>query len=258
MNHLSVEQREHVGLIVFDRPPNNFISVELIADIAAALEEFDTRRDCRTVVLASEGKVFSAGADFSNGSQRGGASGDTASYVEQLYREAERLFKTRKPIVAAVQGPAVGAGLGLALVADFRVAAPEARFVANFAKLGFHCGFGISLTLPRAIGLQAANLILQTGRRVTGEEALAMGLVDQLEPLASVRHAAVALAAEIAANAPLPVEAMRATLRIGLVEEFRVRIAHELAQQIQHCATADFAEGVRAVAERRPGRFVGG
>jgi enoyl-CoA hydratase/carnithine racemase len=234
MSDLHISREGHVGLIVIDRPPNNHVSVELIAAIASAL-------------VASEGKVFCGGADLS-GNQPGGIAG-------QLYQQAERLFRTRKPIVAAVQGAAVGAGLGLALAADFRVAAAEARFSANFAKLGFHSGFAISLTLPRVVGLQAANLLLLTGRRVSGEEALTMGLADQLEPFDQVRPATMALAAEIAGNAPLAVEAMRATLRQGLADAVRAQMAHELDQQTAQRGTADFAEGVRAVAERRPGRF---
>jgi enoyl-CoA hydratase/carnithine racemase len=244
----------HVGLIIIDRPPNNHVSVELIADIASALEAFDCAPDCRAVVLASAGRVFCGGADLTPG---GPDSGQPGSMAGRLYQEAERLFRTRKPIIAAVQGAAIGAGLGLALAADFRVAAAEARFSANFAKLGFHSGFGLSLTLPRVVGVQVASLLLQTGRRVTGEEAVSMGLADQLAPLAEVRQAAMALAAEIAGNAPLAVEAMRATLRQGLADAVRSHMAHELGQQTVQRATADFAEGVRAVAERRAGRFVG-
>ena len=254
MSEITTSLENHVGLIVIDRPPNNHVSVALIAEIADALEAFDRDRDCRAVVLASQGKVFCGGADLTPAGEGGQAPGSTAG---ALYLQAERLFRTRKPIIAAVQGAAVGAGLGLALVADFRVAAAEARFSANFAKLGFHSGFGISLTLPRIVGLQAGALLLQTGRRITGEEALAMGLADQLAPQTEVRQAAITLAAEIAGNAPLAVEAMRATLRQGLADAVRARMAHELAEQTVQRATADFAEGVRAVAERRPGRFVG-
>ena len=132
--------------------------------------------------------------------------------INPLYVEAVRLFSAKKPIVAAVQGAAVGAGLGLALVADFRVAAPEARFTANFVKLGFHPGFGITHTLPRLIGEQRAALMCLTGRRIKASEALAWGLVDELAPLDELRAAALRLAREIAENAPLAVQSTRATL----------------------------------------------
>ena len=254
MTDITIEQHGHVAVLVIDRPPNNHVSVELIAELADKLEALDAERDCRAVVLASAGKVFCGGADLSPSGPDGGRPGSMAG---DLYLQAERLFRTRKPIVAAVQGAAVGAGLGLALVADFRVAAPEARFAANFAKLGFHSGFGISHTLPSVVGEQAAAMLLLTGRRIGGEEALAMGLVDRIAPLAQVPAAAIALAAEIAENAPLAVQAMRATLRQGLADTVRDRMAHELAEQTIQRRTADFAEGVRAVAERRAGRFTG-
>lgn len=254
MTSITTERHGHVAVLVIDRPPNNHVSVELIAELAEALEALDADRDARAIVLASAGKVFCGGADLSPSGPDGGRPGSMAG---DLYRQAERLFRTRKPIVAAVQGAAVGAGLGLALLADFRVASQEARFSANFAKLGFHSGFGISLTLPRIVGEQAAAMLLLTGRRIAGEEALRIGLADDLVPLDRVRASAIALAEEIAANAPLAVQAMRATLRNGLADAVRDRMSHELAEQTVQRATRDFAEGVRAVAERRPGRFTG-
>src|SRR6202043_3660302 len=102
-------------------------------------------------VLAAAGKSFCAGADLASPE---GVGGSGLAGVSPLYYQAVRLFAVKKPIVATVQGAAVGAGLGLALVADFRVVAPEARFASNFVKLGFHPGFGITYTLPRLIGQQ--------------------------------------------------------------------------------------------------------
>ena len=168
-----------------------------------------------------------------------------------------RLFSAKTPVVAAVQGAAVGGGLGLALTADFRVGAPEARFAANFVKLGIHPGFGLTVTLPNLIGQQTANLMFLTGRRIKGEEALALGLIDQLVPLDEVRSAANAMAAEIAENAPLAIGSVRATVRQGLAERIAAATDHELAEQQWLRATEDAAEGIRAVAERRPGNFHG-
>ena len=141
--------------------------------------------------------------------------------------------------------------------ADFRIVAPEARFAANFVKLGFHPGFGITHTLPRVVGQQRADLMCLTGRRIKGEEALDWGLADQLVDLGSLREAALALAQEIAENAPLAVVATRATLRAGLVEAVKRQTDHELGEQTWLRATNDFAEGVRSVNERRTGVFTG-
>jgi len=244
----------HVALLEIDRPPHNFVSVELMRDLADALEDVDADRALRASVVASAGKSFCAGADLASPT---GVGGEGMAGINPLYVQAVRLFSAKKPIVAAVQGAAVGAGLGLALVADFRIVAPEARFAANFVKLGFHPGFGITHTLPRVIGMQRAQLMCLTGRRIKGEEALAWGLADELVPLAELRGAALTLAREIAENAPLAVESTRATLRAGLAAAVKAQTDHELVEQTTLRATADFAEGVRSVNERRPGVFVG-
>jgi len=159
------------------------------------------------------------------------------------------------PVVAAVQGAAVGAGLGLALVADFRVAGPDAKFAANFVSLGFHPGFGISAVLERVIGRQRSLLMNLTGRRIRAEQAADWGLADTL---ATDPHAAALdLAREIAMGAPLAVQATRKTLRGDLFDLVQRQTDHELAEQSWLQQTADFAEGVRAVNERRPGNFRG-
>lgn len=243
-----------IATVTLDRPPYNHVNLDVVTALAATLDALDNDKHCRAVVLTTAGKVFCGGADLASldGLLSGGEAG-----LAPFYAQAARLFGTRKPIIAAVQGAAVGAGLGLALIADFRVATPEARFTANFVKLGFHAGFGITHTLPRVIGHQRASLMLQTGRRIKVDEALAWGLVDAVASGAELVASAQALAAEIAANAPLAVEATRATLRAGLVEAFRDQTRHELARQAQLMTTTDFAEGVRAVSERRAGAFVG-
>jgi enoyl-CoA hydratase/carnithine racemase len=244
----------HVALLEIDRPPHNFVSVELMRDLADALDDIDAGGQVRAVVLAAAGKSFCAGADLASPT---GVGGQGMEGINPLYVQAVRLFSVKTPIVAAIQGAAVGAGLGLALVADFRVAAPEARFAANFVKLGFHPGFGITHTLPRVIGQQRAALMCLTGRRVKAEDALAWGLVDQMVPLAELRDAALTLAREIAEAAPLAVRQTRATLRAGLAEAVKTTTDHELVEQTALRKTTDFAEGVRSVNERRPGVFVG-
>ena len=174
---IALTRAGHLATIELRRPPNNFISVTLVAEIADALETLDRDPACRAIVLCAEGKHFCAGADFSTRGSDGQA--EPVERGRHLYKEAIRLWRTTKPIVAAVQGAAVGAGLGLAVMADFRLACPEARFSANFTRMNYHPGFGLTATLPRLIGVQQAALMLYTGRRCTGEEAKAMGLIDQ-------------------------------------------------------------------------------
>jgi enoyl-CoA hydratase/carnithine racemase len=251
---IAVDKSGFVALIEIRRPPNNFFDIALIREIAGALEALD-EDTCRAVVLASQGKAFCAGANFGDGSalgREGRMPGEPAQGTTgHLYLEAIRLFRTRKPIVAAVHGAAVGGGLGLALVADFRVTCPEARFCANFTRLGFHPGFGLTTTLPEVIGKTNAALMFYTSRRVTGEEAYRMGLADMLVAQDQVRSAAQKLAAEIAENAPLGLIATRATMRADLADRVRAATEHELAEQTRLRLTDDFKEGVKAMAERR-------
>jgi len=257
---IGVEKSDHVALVEIRRPPNNFFDIELIREIASAFEALDEDADCRALVLASQGKAFCAGANFGDGralDREGRRPGEPSPGVAHLYREGNRLFRTKKPIVAAIQGAAVGGGLGLAMVADFRVTCPEARYCANFTRLGFHPGFGLTVTLPAVIGATKAALMFYTSRRIPGTEAHAIGLADVLVPQDQVRSAAMELATEIAENAPLGLLATRATMRGNLAERVRSATEHELGEQTRLRKTDDFKEGVKAVSERRVPNFKG-
>jgi enoyl-CoA hydratase/carnithine racemase len=253
---IGIERSGHVALVEIRRPPNNFFDAALIDEIATAFETLDADAECRALVLAAQGKAFCAGANFGDSDGDGDAllSGPRPG-AAHLYLEGNRLFRTKKPIVAAVHGAAIGGGLGLAMVADFRVTCKEARFSANFTRLGFHPGFGLTVTLPAVIGPTKAALMFYTSRRVAGDEAHAMGLADVLVPQDKVREAALSLADEIAANSPLGLIATRTTLRGDLADRVRAATEHELAEQSRLRKTDDFKEGVKAMAERRPPLF---
>lgn len=249
-----IAREGHVASVTIRKPPNNSVSVDLMRDLADALEALGKETDIRAIVLATEGKVFCAGADLSKRASEVGLDSPTSN---PLYDQAVRLYAQELPIVAAIQGAAVGAGLGLALVADFRVAAPEARFAANFTKLGFHPGFGLTYTLPRLVGRQAAAHMFLTGGRYDAREALRIGLVDEITDQANLLPHAHALAREIAENAPLAIRSTRKTLRADLAAAVRVATDHEFIEQQWLMKTDDFKEGVKSVAERRPGDFKG-
>jgi 2-(1,2-epoxy-1,2-dihydrophenyl)acetyl-CoA isomerase len=245
---VSVQSRpDGVAVVQFSRPPNNYFDGALIGAIADAYERLDEDRDCRAIVLCSEGRHFCAGANFAG---KNPAEGD-------LYEQAVRLFAARKPVVAAVQGAAVGGGLGVALSADFRVASPESRFSANFARLGIPHGFGLTVTLPLVVGHQRALELLYTGARVGGEAAHAIGLCDRLASTDRLREEATALAREVAISSPQAVRSIRATMRGDLADRVRAATAHEASEQFKLFDTPDFAEGVAAAAERREPRFTG-
>jgi enoyl-CoA hydratase/carnithine racemase len=265
---IGVEKIGHVGTIEIRRPPLNFFDISLINQIADALEEFDRDIEIRASVLSAQGKAFCAGANFNDPARQEqearaaetSAKGDPADSlgpINHLYIQAVRIFRAKKPIVAAVQGAAIGGGLGLAVSADFRVTCPEARFSANFTKLGFHPGFGLTVTLPELIGKNNAELMFYTSRRVTGEEAYKWGLANELVPQDQVKSAAMKLAGEIAECSPLGLVSTRATMRAGLADRVMAATNHELKEQSWLRATEDFKEGVKATEQRRVANFRG-
>lgn len=246
---------DHVAHVEMHRPPNNFLDHGLARDLAIVFERLDHDTACRAILLTSEGRHFCAGAALGSADDAVASAGQASN--NPIYECAIRLFSTQTPVVAAIEGAAIGGGLGLALVADFRVASPQARFSANFTRIGLHQGFGLSVTLPRVVGRQAAQHLLLTGRRIDGDQAAAIGLCDQVVPPTEVRSTAHALAAEIASAAPLAVRAVRQTLRSQLAQEVAAITVHEHQQQQILCQTHDHREGVAAYSERREPRFVG-
>ncbi len=251
---IGVSSAGPVLTVEIQRPPHNFFDRDLIEQIADAFEAADQDDSIRAIVLAAQGKSFCAGADFSR--RRDGQPSESGA-KRHLYKEAIRLYRTAKPIIAAVQGPAIGGGLGVACMADFRVTCPEGRFSANFTTLGFHPGFGLTATLPRLVGQQMAALLFYTSRRINGEEAVRIGLADMLVPQEEVRSAATRLAEEIAAAAPMAVQATRATLRRGFADAVESATERELVEQDWLRKTEDHKEGIKATAERRKANFVG-
>ena len=251
--HIAVSESGHVATIEVTRGPNNFIDTDMVGEIADALAVYDLMPGIRAIVLCAEGKHFCAGADF--GSRGADGVAPQPKRGRHLYKEAQRLWKSGKPIVAAVQGAAVGAGVGLAVMADFRVTCPEARWSTNFTRMNYHPGFGLTHTLPRLIGEQQAAMMFYTGRRLTGEEALAIGLADYCVPADQVRAKALELAEEIAGSGPLAIVSTRETLRRGLAEAVARATEREYEEQDWLRKTDDFREGTKAMGQRRPPNF---
>ena len=250
---LDITLQNHVGIVEIKRPPNNHFDYKLISSIADAFDSFDQDSECRCVVLCSEGKHFCAGANFGKDRDMH----DKTDPYSELYIQAVRLFRNKKPVVASVQGGAIGGGLGLSLVADFRVGCSESRFSANFSRLGFHQGFGTTVTLPRVVGNQNAAMMMLTGRRLKGEAALDIGLIAYLVPLSDVRSRAIELAEEISEAGPLAVPSIRSTIRSGLADQVEEIVVRELSEQIRLQSTNDFKEGISASLERRKPKFSG-
>lgn len=254
---VAIEKQGHVAILEIQRPPNNFFDVDLINALGDAFDAMDRDNDVRCLVLAAQGKNFCAGANFGDRSEQAKRAARTETTGNPLYTAAVRLFAGKKPVIAAVQGAAVGGGFGLAVMPDFRIVTPDARFTANFVKLGFHPGFALTLTLAKLIGQQKANLMFLTGRRIDGETAFQWGLADRITTPEKLREDAIAFANEIAENAPLALMSVRATLRGDIAAQAKQQTDHEFVEQYRLQQTEDHREGVRAVAERRPGNFKG-
>lgn len=246
---LVVSRVDDVVEIEFDHGPANHLNAPIVAGIVAACREA-AETGGRAVVLCSAGRHFCAGVDLAG-------EHNTVIDGRHLYDLGADLIEQPLPIVAAIQGGAIGGGLGLALLADVRVAAPEARLSANFATLGLHPGFGTTVTLPLTVGHVEARRLFYTGVRVNGEEAVRLGLCSELVSLDQLREAAHRHAVEIARGAPLAVQAVRRTLWQPVLEQYHAAIQHERREQDRMRATEDFAEGVTAMKERREPRFNG-
>jgi len=247
---LDIALKSYTAYIKINRPPHNYFDSHLISQIADFLEEMDKNDDCRSIILYSEGKNFCAGANFYESTfSKGG------NVYSNLYKQAIRLFKTKKPIIAIIQGAAVGGGLGLALAADFRIACEESRFSANFAKLGFHHGFGTTITLPKIIGYQKAKLMLLTSIRLKGKESFEIGLADYFVDKNKLMNKAKELSKLINTSGPLGIESIRNTINQGLSEEISKAVIREATEQNRLKDTQDFKEGIKASMNRKEPNF---
>ena len=247
---IEISLKLHTAFIKINRPPHNYFDSNVIKQIANFLEEMDKNKECRSIILYSEGKNFCAGANFNeNTFSKGG------NVYSNLYKQALRLFKTKKPIIAIIQGAAIGGGLGLALAADFRIACEESRFSANFGKLGFHHGFGITITLPYTVGKQKAKWMLLTSARIKGKKALEIGLADYYEKKDNLMDKAISLSNLINSSGPLGIESIRKTLNKGLIKKLSKAMKSEALEQNKLKETIDFKEGIRASLDRREPNF---
>ncbi len=248
---VTVDRDSHVGTVRFERGRANYLDLDLTRGIVDSIKSLEGE-GARAILLCSRGKHFCAGAE-----PGALATMDFEQGAPHLYDVAIEIFEQPLPIVAAVQGAAVGGGLGLALAADFRVAAPEARFSANFVQLGLHHGFGLTVTLPDIVGRQRALDLLLNGHRIDGATAHQMGLVDELVPIDDVEARSFARAKLLASGAPLAVRSIRNTMRGDLAARTREALAHERREQERLQKTDDFVEGISAVKDRRTPVFNG-
>jgi enoyl-CoA hydratase/carnithine racemase len=252
------ERRDTIGIITLDRPDNrNSMTPELLDAFAVASSQARADGELRALVITGKGTSFSSGADFKSALQRDGDQRAPHEKSYAMYEPFLSLLDVPVPIVAALNGHAVGGGFGLALVCDLRVGALEAKYGANFVKLGLAPGMAISYLLPRIIGLPRANELLLTGRLVDGAEAERLGILNRAVAAAEVLPVAMELATSIAAAAPLAVRATKASIRRGLGLDPRGAAHLEAYAQAETVGTDDAKEGIAALLGKRAPRFTG-
>lgn len=244
-------------LVLSDTARKNAMTPELGDALRDAVAAVRVDASVRAVVLTGAGGAFSAGGDLRMLERLRGVTREASrDFMRGFYARYLSILDLEVPVVAAVEGAAIGAGLCVALACDACIVDEDAKLALNFATLGLHPGMGATYLVPRRVGAQAAAELLLTGRRFDGREAARLGLALRAVPTASVQDDAMALARTFAGNAPLAVRALKQALGVDR-PALDAALAFEAEQQSQSYASADLAEGLRAAAERRPAAFTG-
>ena len=254
----------HIGTITLNAPERlNTISGQMLNDLSDRLLEADRDRKVRCIVVTGAGKAFCAGLDLA--AQMGqkkalgvlDTGGDLGAEFDLRTAPPVVLHNLDTPTICALNGGAAGYGLDLAFGCDIRVASATAKLNPGFAKRGILPESGGTWLLPRIVGYAKAAEICFTGRTLTADEGLAMGLVNHVVPPDQLAPFVQSLAAEIAANAPLAVRAIKRMMRAAETETFEQNIHHVFLQLLPLFRTNDFKEGVASFMEKRPANFTG-
>jgi enoyl-CoA hydratase/carnithine racemase len=251
------DKQDKIGTITLNRPENrNSMDPETMPAFQKILDRVRQDKKLRCLIITGSGSSFCSGADFKSGViQRGRPL--LNQMLLNLYQPFLDIGKLKIPVIGAINGHAIGGGLGLALMCDIRVADKGAKMGANFARLGLHSGMAISYVLPRLVGLAKANELLFTGAIITGEEAFSMGLVNYAVDKGAVMEKALDLAARIARCAPAAVQMMKHSIYQGL--DWNTLKAAEMEAHVQSRTfeMEDAQEGIAALLEKRVPNFQG-
>ena len=258
---VKLEVADKVATITLNRPENrNSMTPDVLEALAETITRVRAAHEVRCVIVTGTGRSFCAGADFKSAGGAWDGEGEFQTRNERsfaMYQPFLSLLEVEVPVIAAMQGHAIGGGLGLAVVCDLRVAAEDSKYGVNFVRLGLHPGMATTWLLPRLMGIPRAVELLLTGRIITGAEAADAGLVNYAVPADQVLAKARALAAEIAEAAPLAVRWTKQTIYQGQSWDPPTAARYEAHAQSRTFETEDFREGVAAMLEKRTPDFKG-
>lgn len=238
----------------------NTISGPMLDRLTHLLVTANADPDVRAVILTGTGRAFCAGLDLVSATKGEGIDSSAVAAkatIDLRNTPPTVLFAMDKPTICALNGSAAGYGMDMAIGCDIRVMAEDAKLAAAFVKRGVVPESGGTWLLPRMIGWAKAAELIFTGRTLTAAESLDLGLANHVVPAADVAATALGIAREIAANAPVAVQAAKRMMRMGLDETFETHVQHVYLQLLPLFATQDFQEGIRSFLEKRPPAFVG-
>lgn len=261
MSEILVERDGHVATMTLNRPERmNTISVPMLDQFSQRLLELDADREVRVIVITGAGRAFCAGLDLQDAASGSGIGGAVASGPPELdLRNAPPvvLHGIDTPTICSLNGGAAGYGMDLALGCDIRIASERGKLAAAFTRRGVLPESGGTWILPRLLGWARASEIIFTGRTLSAEQSLELGLVNRVVPHESLAEETRALANEVAASAPLAVRAAKRMMRAGLSEEFDDHVQHVFLQLLPLFRSKDFREGMTAFLEKREPHFEG-
>lgn len=256
--HILVDQHDGIVTLTFNHPENlNAMTVAMGDEVTDVVHALNQDHSARVLILTGAGRAFSAGGAKGNLQSRTAGGGGNSESPKTFYKRYLSLRQLEIPTIAAINGPAVGAGFCIALACDMRIAAANARMGLNFVRLGIHPGMAGTFTTPRIVGLAKACEVIFTGKLYTGDEAFALGLVNRVVPPEKLMDEAGALAREIASNAPIAVRLAKRALYRGEADLLEAAIEVESEYQAHTWTTEDAKEGITAMTEKRAPKFRG-
>lgn len=249
--HILVEEREHYGLITINRPPANALNTEIIGEFSEAMDQLLAQKALRSIIFTGSGeKIFCAGADLSSG-----FSGDIGELADNFHKTFLKIERSPKPVIAAINGHALGGGCELSLACHFRIMKKGARIGLTETNLGIIPGAGGTQRLPRVIGYARALELMIFGKQLEAQEALQIGLVHQV--VEDVLSAAVALAEKIKERAPIATECVIQSVMRGMGRPLPEALEVEKEQFVRVIKTSDAIEGIQAFFQKRKPEFKG-